>query len=66
LSWLAIVAGEMLIGGVGIGFFIWDSWNSSRISDIIVALLYVGLVGLLLDRMIAVLGRIVTRGTAST
>ena len=66
LSWLEIVAGEMLIGGVGIGFFIWDSWNSSRISDIILALLYVGLVGLLLDRAIAVLGRIVTRGTAST
>ena len=66
LSWLAIVAGEMLIGGVGIGFYIWDSWNSSRISDIILALLYVGLVGLLLDRAIAVLGRIVTRGTAST
>ena len=66
LSWLAIVAGEMLIGGVGIGFFIWDSWNSSRISDIILALLYVGVVGLLLDRAIAVLGRIVTRGTAST
>jgi nitrate/nitrite transport system permease protein len=66
LSWLAIVAGEMLIGGVGIGFFIWDSWNSSRISDIIIALLYVGLVGLLLDRAIAVLGRVVTRGTAST
>ena len=66
LSWLAIVAGEMLIGGVGIGFFIWDSWNSSRISDIILALLYVGLVGLLLDRVIALLGRVVTRGTAST
>ncbi len=66
LSWLAIVAGEMLIGGVGIGFFIWDSWNSSRISDIILALVYVGLVGLLLDRAIAVLGRIFTRGTAST
>jgi nitrate/nitrite transport system permease protein len=66
LSWLAIVAGEMLIGGVGIGFFIWDSWNSSRISDIIVALLYVGLVGLLLDRAIAFLGHVVTRGTAST
>ena len=66
LSWLAIVAGEMVIGGAGIGFVIWDSWNSSRISDIILALLYVGLVGLLLDRAIAVLGRIVTRGTAST
>jgi len=66
LSWLAIVAGEMLIGGVGIGFFVWDSWNSSRISDIILALLYVGIVGLLLDRTIALLGRVVTRGTAST
>jgi nitrate/nitrite transport system permease protein len=66
LSWLAIVAGEMLIGGVGIGFFIWDAWNSSRISDIILALIYVGLIGLLLDRTIAVLGRVVTRGTAST
>jgi nitrate/nitrite transport system permease protein len=66
LSWLAIVAGEMLIGGVGIGFFIWDSWNSSRLSDIILALAYVGVVGLLLDRGVAVLGRIVTRGTAST
>lgn len=45
LSWLAIVAAEMLIGGVGIGFFIWDAWNSSNISDIVVALIYVGLVG---------------------
>jgi nitrate/nitrite transport system permease protein len=50
LSWLAIVAAEMLIGGVGIGFFIWDAWNSSRISDIIVALVYIGVVGFLLDR----------------
>jgi nitrate/nitrite transport system permease protein len=65
LSWLAIVAGEMLIGGVGIGFFIWDSWNSSRISDIILALVYVGIVGFCLDRTIALLGRLVTRGTAS-
>jgi nitrate/nitrite transport system permease protein len=65
LSWLAIIAAEMLIGGVGIGFFIWDSWNSSRISDIILALVYVGVIGFFLDRSIALLGRIVTRGTAS-
>ncbi|MBD2459652.1 nitrate ABC transporter permease [Oscillatoria sp. FACHB-1407] len=52
LSWLAIVAAEMLTGGVGIGFFIWDAWNSSRISDIIVALLYIGIVGFLLDRLV--------------
>ncbi|HET7715476.1 MAG TPA: nitrate ABC transporter permease [Bauldia sp.] len=66
LSWLAIVAAEMLIGGVGIGFFIWDAWNSSMISDIILALVYVGIVGFLLDRLIALIARIVTRGAAST
>jgi nitrate/nitrite transport system permease protein len=59
LSWLAIVAAEMLIGGVGIGFFIWDSWNSSRISDIIIAIIYVGVVGLLLDRLIVFIGTLV-------
>ena len=65
LSWLAIVAAEMLIGGVGIGFFIWDAWNSSHISDIIVALIYVGLVGFMLDRMVAGIATVVTRGTAA-
>ena len=64
LSWLAIIAAEMLIGGVGIGFFIWDAWNSSHISEIILALFYVGIVGFVLDRMIAGLGKFVTRGTA--
>jgi len=65
LSWLAIVAAEMLIGGVGIGFFIWDAWNSSRISDIIVALVYIGIVGFLLDRLIAALGHFVGHGVAA-
>jgi nitrate/nitrite transport system permease protein len=53
LSWLAIVAAEMLVGGVGIGFFIWDSYNSSQLSEIIIALIYVGVVGLILDRLVA-------------
>lgn len=65
LSWLAIVAAEMLIGGVGVGFFIWDSWNSSRLSDIIVALVYIGLVGFILDRIVAQIAQLVTRGTAA-
>src|SRR5471030_2707139 len=65
LAWLAIVAAEMLIGGVGIGFFIWDAWNSSRISDIIVALVYIGLIGFLLDRLIAFVGRLVSHGVAA-
>ncbi|MCH8498782.1 MAG: nitrate ABC transporter permease [Marinobacter sp.] len=64
LSWLAIVAAEMLIGGVGIGFFIWDAWNASLISDIILALVYVGIVGFILDRLVAFIGVRVTRGTA--
>jgi nitrate/nitrite transport system permease protein len=66
LSWLAIIAAEMLIGGVGIGFFIWDAWNSSRISDIILALVYVGLVGFTLDRLVAWVGKKVTRGTSAS
>jgi len=66
LSWLAIIAAEMLIGGVGIGFFIWDAWNSSRLSDIILALAYVGLVGFALDRLVAAVGHRITRGTSAS
>jgi len=63
LSWLAIVAAEMLTGGVGIGFFIWDAWNSSRLTDIIVALVYIGVTGFVLDRLVGWVGRVVSRGT---
>lgn len=59
LSWLAIVAAEMLVGGVGIGFFIWDSYNSSQLSEIIIALIYVGVVGLILDRLVAWISHLV-------
>lgn len=62
LSWLAIIAAEMLIGGVGIGFFIWDAWNASRISDIILALVYIGVIGFVLDRLVAFVGQRITRG----
>ena len=65
LSWLAIVAAEMLTGGVGIGFFIWDAWNSSRLSDIVVALVYIGVVGFVLDRLVALVGHFATRGVAA-
>ncbi|CAN5215482.1 nitrate ABC transporter permease [soil metagenome] len=66
MSWLAIVASEMLLGGVGIGFFIWDQYNASRISDIIVALAWVGMTGFVLDRAVALLGHVVSRGTAKS
>jgi nitrate/nitrite transport system permease protein len=59
LSWLAIVAAEMLIGGVGIGFFIWDAYNSAKVSEIILALVYVGLVGFCLDRLVSWIGTLV-------
>ncbi|MDC7676370.1 nitrate ABC transporter permease [Asticcacaulis machinosus] len=65
MSWLAIVASEMLLGGVGIGFFIWDQYNSSRMSDIIVALMWVGMVGFILDRLVAMIGQYVSRGTTA-
>jgi len=66
MSWLAIVASEMLLGGVGVGFFIWDQYNASRISDIVVALVWVGLVGFALDRLVALAGHIVSRGAAAS
>jgi nitrate/nitrite transport system permease protein len=58
LAWLAIVAAEMLTGGTGIGFFIWDSYNSSRIGDIVIAVIYVGLVGFILDRAVYYAGKL--------
>jgi len=61
MSWLAIVAAEMVQGGTGIGFFIWDSYNSSLLSDTIVALLWIGMVGFSLDRIVAAVGRLVAR-----
>ncbi|BAZ38994.1 nitrate transport permease [Calothrix sp. NIES-4101] len=66
LSWLAIVAAEMLTGGVGIGSFIWNAYNTNtetNLSEIILALVYVGLVGLLLDRLVAfVASKVVPEG----
>ncbi|HKT15339.1 MAG TPA: ABC transporter permease subunit, partial [Allosphingosinicella sp.] len=61
MSWLAIVAAEMVQGGTGIGFFIWDSYNSSLLTDTIVALVWIGLVGFSLDRMVAWVGRRLAR-----
>jgi nitrate/nitrite transport system permease protein len=59
LSWLAIIAAEMLIGGVGIGFFIWDSYNNAYLDRIILALIYVGVVGYLLDLLVVFVGSII-------
>jgi nitrate/nitrite transport system permease protein len=61
MSWLAIVAAEMVQGGTGIGFFIWDSYNSSLLSDTIVALVWIGMVGFGLDRIVGFIGRLIAR-----
>jgi bicarbonate transport system permease protein len=54
LAWLAIIAAEIVMSGiVGIGFFIWDAYQNNYISDIILALIYIGSVGLILDRFMA-------------
>ncbi|HEX8551507.1 MAG TPA: nitrate ABC transporter permease [Abditibacteriaceae bacterium] len=50
IAWMVIVAGEMLAGGTGIGFFVWDSWNSLMLTRVISAILIIGGIGLLLDR----------------
>jgi bicarbonate transport system permease protein len=53
LAWLAIIAAEIVMSGiVGIGFFIWDAYQNNYIPDIILALVYIGLVGLILDRFV--------------
>lgn len=51
VAWLVIVAGEMLSGGAGIGFFVWDSWNALSLERVISAIIIIGIVGLLLDRL---------------
>ena len=61
MSWLAIVAAEMVQGGTGIGFFIWDSYNSSLLTDTIVALVWIGLIGFSLDRLVGWVGRLIAR-----
>jgi nitrate/nitrite transport system permease protein len=60
VAWLVIVAGEMLSGGMGIGFFVWDSWNSLSLERVISAILIIGLVGLLFDRGFSYLEKKVT------
>lgn len=60
LAWLAIVAAEMLRGDTGIGFFIWNSYNSGNLSEVILALVYIGVVGFLLDKLVGLLANLVS------
>lgn len=60
VAWLVIVAGEMLSGGLGIGFFVWDSWNALSLEKVISAIIIIGIVGLLLDRIFSWIEKRVT------
>ena len=65
IAWMVIVAGEMLSGSTGIGFFVWDSWNSLSLERVISAIVLIGLVGVLLDRVFALLLSRVAYGEAA-
>jgi len=60
IAWLVIVAAEMLVGGTGIGYFVWNEWNNLSITNVIVAILLIGLVGMALDQTLARVARAVT------
>lgn len=60
IAWLVIVAAEMLVGGTGIGYFVWNEWNNLSITNIITAILFIGLVGMALDQILARVTKLVT------
>jgi nitrate/nitrite transport system permease protein len=60
IAWLVIVAAEMLVGGTGIGYFVWNEWNNLSLPNVILAILVIGVVGMLLDLLFARLQRAVT------
>lgn len=57
IAWLVIVAAEMLTGGVGIGFWVWDEWNNLNVEHIIIAIFVVGIIGLLLEQGLLLLAK---------
>jgi nitrate/nitrite transport system permease protein len=57
VAWLVIVAAEMLTGGVGIGFWVWDEWNNLNVKHIIIAIFVVGVVGLALEQLLLLIAR---------
>ena len=59
-AWVAIVAAEMLIGGTGIGYFVWNEWNNLQLTSVIFAILLTGFVGLVLDFGFASLAKTLT------
>ena len=61
VAWLVIVAAEMLTGGVGIGFWVWDEWNNLKVEHIIIAIFVIGIVGLILEQSLILLAKKLTK-----
>lgn len=59
IAWLVIVAAEMLVGGTGIGYYVWNEWNNLDLTSVIFSILMIGLVGMLLDTAFAYCARLV-------
>lgn len=57
VAWLVIVAAEMLTGGTGLGFWVWDEWNNLNVEHILIAIIIVGLVGLALEQLLLLLAK---------
>lgn len=62
ISWLVIVAAEILVGGTGLGYFIWNEWNNLSITSIITAIVVIGFIGILLDYLFGLLQALVSFG----
>jgi nitrate/nitrite transport system permease protein len=65
IAWLVIVAVEMLTGGVGIGFFVWDEWSRLNLNSVFLAILVIGLTGLILDFIVSKIQELVTHRRAT-
>ena len=59
IAWLVIVAAEMLVGGTGIGYYVWNEWNNLDLSSVIFSIIMIGIVGMLLDMTLAWASRLV-------
>lgn len=60
IAWLVIVAAEMLVGGTGIGYFVWNEWNNLSITNVIASIFFIGLMGMILDQILAGFTKLVT------
>lgn len=66
VAWLVIVAAEMLTGGIGLGFWVWDEWNNLNVAHIIIAIFVVGLVGLLIEQFLILMTKLISRGETTS